>query len=175
METWKTISGASNYEVSDLGRVRRSLNAPSHPNATPGRVMSARPDPSTGYCRVSIRGDDGKLMRAQAHRLVAYAFMSPARKGLQVNHLDGNKENNALKNLEWCTPQENVKHAWSTGLCTPSRGEKHGMAKVSDEMSIVIRDAASRGVSQKDIANVMNVTDACISSIVLGKTFKHTI
>jgi hypothetical protein len=63
-----------------------------------------------GYLRVSVKG--GTLV----HRLVAQTYLPNPRKLKEVNHKDGNPSNNHVKNLEWCTPSENVKHAHQLGL-----------------------------------------------------------
>jgi len=167
IEEWKAIPGIETFEVSSKGRVRRSLNAPKAINTFPGRELI--PDDSSPYLRVSLRSG-GKLYRECVHRLVARAFLGSAPKFAHVNHKDGNKRNNAVENLEWCSPQENVKHAWKSGLCQPVVGEHHGLSKLTDRDIEVILSAKLRGVSQREIAKVFNVSETNISSICLGKT-----
>ena len=71
-----------------------------------------------GYLQVSLIGDDGTTSSQLVHRLVSLAFLDKVSKyeELQVNHIDGNKSNNCVSNLEWCTNDENNEHAWKTGL-----------------------------------------------------------
>ena len=69
-----------------------------------------------GYLQVSLTHDDGQVKSLLVHRLVAMAFLSVSEDGDQVNHIDGNKKNNDVSNLEWCTGSDNLIHAVSTGL-----------------------------------------------------------
>jgi hypothetical protein len=172
-EIWSSIDRAPDYEVSNIGRVRRSLTAIKRNSTKRGRMLSLKSDKNTGYVRVSLRSRDGKLLREQVHRLVARAFLGDHRRGCHVNHIDGNKENNEASNLEWCTPQENVRHAWRTGLSSPSKGEDHGGSKLKKRDVEVIRDADKRGVQLGNIAEVFNVTLSTISLIVRNKTWKE--
>lgn len=170
-EEWRPVVGFEGfYEVSNLGQVRRSPTAPNvAARDTRGRVLT--PDRSHPYARVSLHMN-GRCHRSLVHRLVAAAFMQPFIQKSHINHIDGNKRNNTLANLEWSTPAENTRHAWRTGLCKPVAGERHGCAKLSTRDVTAIRKARSRGVLLKEIANVFNVTEATISGIARGQTWK---
>lgn len=96
-EEWRDIKGYEWYQVSNLGRVRNSN----------GRVLASR-EINSGYLMVSFK----KYHKARTvHRLVAEAFIPNLFNKEQINHKDGNKHNNCVDNLEWCTPCENMKHA----------------------------------------------------------------
>lgn len=69
-----------------------------------------------GYFVVNLLNDSGKKTVKYMHRLIATSFLEGNFEGAHVNHIDGNKLNNSLCNLEWCTNEQNLKHAWSTGL-----------------------------------------------------------
>lgn len=69
-----------------------------------------------GYLQVSLIQDDGQTKSLLVHRLVAMAFLEECEDKTQVNHIDGNKKNNHVNNLEWCTGTDNLVHAVTTGL-----------------------------------------------------------
>jgi hypothetical protein len=89
--------------------------------------MSLLPDITTGYPRVNLRGYEGSKKHF-IHRLVAEAFIPNPENKREVNHKDGDKANNQVTNLEWCTPSENMKHAYSSRLNT-NCGNNHSSAQ----------------------------------------------
>ena len=98
---WRTITEASNYEVSTNGQVR---------NRTTKKILKGRLS-KNGYLQVSIKIDSTqKFCNRYIHRLVALHFIQNPNNKREVNHIDGNKENNTLSNLEWVTSSENQKH-----------------------------------------------------------------
>jgi hypothetical protein len=109
-EIWKDIAGSPGYMVSNLGRVksldRTILCRNGSKQRRPGRVMKLNELP-LGYLDVEL----GKNRHFLVHRLVALAFCEGYFDGAQVNHKDGNRQNNVPGNLEWCTSSENHRHA----------------------------------------------------------------
>ena len=108
---WKNIiyDGLdTNYMVSDDGKVKNPK----------GKEMKLQIQ--QGYCHVTIQINK-KGKRFRVHRLVAEAFIPNPENKPYVNHIDGNRMNNNINNLEWVTPQENTLHAVSTGLMQPTR------------------------------------------------------
>ena len=104
-EFFKEIDGYPNYEISNLGRVR---------NIKVGRVLRQF-ETKYGYVQVSLC-KDRKQKSFLVHRLVATAFIPNFENKREINHIDGDKTNNCVSNLEWSTRSENVKHAWGLGL-----------------------------------------------------------
>lgn len=102
-EIWKDIEGCPNYQVSNFGRVR-SLPRPK----TKGGILTQRKN-NCGYLKVYFM-IEGKGKLVSVHRLVAKAFINNPKNLPQVNHIDGNKENNNVDNLEWCTAKSNSLH-----------------------------------------------------------------
>jgi hypothetical protein len=110
-EQWKPIPmTGGKYEVSNHGRARTN-------NQRPGLLTLTKQ--KSGYRYVMVTQTNGKPKNWRVHRLVAMLFI-PNPSGLtEVNHIDGNKDNNHVSNLEWCTRSHNVKHSFDTGLKTP--------------------------------------------------------
>lgn len=121
-EQWRPIDGTKGlYEVSDQGRIRRALTAPVCQGSRPGKILKAVKQ-SAGYRRVGLsfgeRYANGrpKFHWEYIHRLVVRAFLPKQTEKPCVNHLNGDKTDNRLENLVWCTYQENNQHALDTGL-----------------------------------------------------------
>lgn len=111
IEIWKPVVGLEKYyEVSSLGRVKTKERKEVTPKGYNRTVRERIKSPSiwkNGYLRVNLYFDgDNKFM--YVHRLVAIAFLGDFSNSLEVNHIDENKSNNALDNLEWITRQENI-------------------------------------------------------------------
>ena len=162
-EVWAPVPGYEGwYDVSADGQVMRVKNV--H-GATPGKLL--KPDVGKlGYCQVRLMKGRGVRTAKwhKVHRLVAAAFIGPAPIGLQVNHKDGNKANNALGNLEYVTPRQNILHAERTGLRPKVRGIDHPNSRLSpDEVRAIRRRrpteslaqlAAEYGVSESHICRI---------------------
>lgn len=140
---WKKIiynEITTDYSVSDKGEVRKD---------TTNYLMKLQIQ--QGYSHVTIQ-INGKAKRFRVHRLVAEAFIPNPDGKPYVNHIDGNRQNNSITNLEWVTPTENTRHAIDTGLMLPTReravvqfsldGEK-----IAEYVSI---SAAARETNSKD-------------------------
>lgn len=125
-EIWKPIEEfLGRYEISNLGRVRSLEDNHGKPIE---RIKTLSLN-QTGYYEVQLSIKDKNYHRT-IHRLVALAFIPNPDCKPHINHKDGNKLNNSLDNLEWCTPRENIQHAYDTGLNTSNaeslKGNKWG-------------------------------------------------
>lgn len=109
------------------------------------------------------------------HRLVAMAWI-PNPMGLpQVNHIDGNKANNHVSNLEWVDNAENQRHSTRTGLHVHHRGEDHPMVKLTEAQAreIKAKVAAPYRGQLDDLASEYGVSKYCIFDIKRGKSWKE--
>lgn len=112
-EIWKDIKGYEGlYQASNLGRIK---SIPRIGTQTKKERIKKYVKSYNGYLRVSL-WKDGKSSVPTVHRIIAKTFIDDFKDNLQVNHMDGNKENNAIDNLELVTPKENVKHALDNKL-----------------------------------------------------------
>lgn len=103
----KQIKGFANYYITEDGKVwSNNIN---------GYMKYSKN--GSGYLFVQLFSEAVRKKPARIHRLVAEAYIPNPNNYEQVNHKDGNKENNSVINLEWCSATENVRHAWASGLC----------------------------------------------------------
>lgn len=108
MVDWKRVSDHPGYSINTQGIVR---------NDRTGKLLKPIRH-SCGYAYVTLCDDTGHHEK-RVHRLVAEAFLDNPHGCKQVNHIDGDKLNNRVDNLEWCTQSENMKHAYKLGLQKP--------------------------------------------------------
>lgn len=117
MEVWKDIPGYEGlYQVSSLGRVRsfgRYVKNRYKMIWRAGKTLKQGKD-NKGYMTVVLCAN--KQQTKKVHRLVASAFLPNPENKPQINHINGNKQDNRTDNLEWCSQSENMLHAWATGL-----------------------------------------------------------
>lgn len=106
-EIWKDIPNyVGRYKASNFGRIKRVWCKP--------KILTPKPN-KKGYLRIYFyKGKNKKFLRV--HRLVAQAFIPNPENKPQINHIDGNKANNCVSNLEWCSCKMNMDHAWENGL-----------------------------------------------------------
>lgn len=135
-EEWKIVEsfGDGVFEISNLGRLKRKATSFIR---TDGRMCN-RPESLVKCHYRKVKGHgygyvvmcaEGKTHTTTIHSLVAKAFIPNKENKPEVNHIDGNKENNTVSNLEWVTRAENMYHAGATGLLRPNIGEKHFASK----------------------------------------------
>lgn len=160
IEIWKPVKGFENYEVSNLGQVK-SLNY----NRTKGTKILKPGMDTNGYLQVHL-SKNGKHYAKSIHRLVAEAFIPNIDNKPEVNHIDGNKQNNKVENLEWVTRRENNKHAYDTGLLKPPvmKGEENPRAR-----KVICTNTGEIFNYIKEAAKKYNVIDSSISACCKGK------
>lgn len=130
---------------------------------------------NTEYPRIRIQ-IKGKRKRFTVHRLVALAFLPNPDNLPTVNHIDGNKSNNTVSNLEWLSYQDNINHAFKNDLNHPNPGEENGQHILTEEEVLEIRSryTGSRG-EQTSLALEYGVSNITIFDIVHNKTWQHLL
>lgn len=109
----------TNYSVTDTGMVYSHSRVDNKGRLFKGRWLNPCYD-KDGYRKITLNlGSRSKTKVVRIARLVAKAFIENPENKPFVNHIDGNKQNDHVSNLEWSTAKENTRHAWDTGLCTP--------------------------------------------------------
>lgn len=170
MEVWKDIEEFDNrYQVSNLGRVRSLYNNK--------QVMRKEPyilkiiEDRYGYNRVSITLYRKNHLKS-IHRLVANCFLEKIENKDQVNHIDGNKKNNSIENLEWCNHLENMQHASLLGLIKGLKGEKCPTSKLNQLQIDEIRELYKCGKTQTELSRTYNISQGQIGRIVRNERWK---
>ena len=121
------------------------------------------------YNRVNL-SINGKQVRMYVHRLVAEVYLDNPENKKQVNHIDGNRYNNNVDNLEWCTRKENMEHAKKNGLTT--KGKPSSSRKLSYSEAVVIKSLHEEGLSTREIARLSSINKTAIHLLISGQTYK---
>ena len=157
MEIWKVITTHPNYEVSTLGNIRRADT----------KEMKSLSKTSAGYLKVTLYPNPKTFV---VHRLVAIEFLPNPDNKPQVNHIDSDRTNNTLSNLEWVTCQENMVHCASQNRSAKHQGHLNPTARFTEEEVISIRES---NLQTKEIAEFYGVTPTSISAIRTGTKYKN--
>lgn len=189
MEKWKFIEGYEDrYLISDKGRIKSLVNN----NGKRRELIRIPRKGKNGYLYLNL-WKDGKCKSKKIHRLVAEHFIKNPNNKPQVNHIDGNKLNNKVSNLEWCTAQENTMHAINTGLMKlghfVQKGEKNymfGRHGKDNRCSKPVIQYDSKGNFIKEWENIKiaqetlkihHISDCCLNkrSLAGGYVWKHKL
>ena len=174
-EIWKDMPEyEGSYQVSNMGRVRSLDRVVTYKDGRVGKYKGKvlKPPINSGGYEIIKLSNDNRVTNKRVHRLVLETFKPHVNMGdLQVNHIDGNKLNNHLTNLEWVTGRDNILHAYDTGLIT-NIGEGSPNAKLSNANVLEILQRLDMGESQRNIALDYGVGQSCISQINRGVKWK---
>lgn len=133
MEIWKDIKGYEGiYKISSLGRVKSLQRIVENYGFQKKALLKERilkPSMDRYYYMVRLR-KNGESKQFKIHRLLALHFIDNPDSKPHINHIDGNKKNNSLSNLEWCTASENMQHAYDNGLKKKMYGRNNGASKL---------------------------------------------
>jgi hypothetical protein len=162
--TMRKIQGFENYEVDELGQVW-SLPKKTRKGT---RLIKALRHPKTGYMYLDLCKDGG-IKKFTVHRLVALAYLPNPENKPQVNHINGDKTDNRLENLEWCTRSENQKHSIDIGLRS-TKGVKNSQCKLTEQDVLYIRNSKENG---SILAKKFNISHPTICDIRKGRSWTH--
>lgn len=131
-------------------------------NPKTGYKLNPTPLPNNGYLKIGTY----ICSSGSVHTLVYEAYHSKlVPQGMQINHIDGNKQNNHIDNLELVTPQENTRHAYGTGLAKGMPGESNSRSKISNKDLEKIVKMLLDGKCNSCIANEFGLHDRYVSLI----------
>lgn len=142
-----------------------------------GRVFSPKgeriaQDNGKGYWNICLASAGGYRKRFYVHQIVWMFFMYSIPKGCELNHIDGDKGNNVLTNLELATHKENIAHAHRLGLIN-QKGEKNHRAILTDKLVLSIRREYGKGLRQVQIADKFKVSVKSVASVVHRHSWRH--
>lgn len=173
-EIWKDIKEYSGkYQISNWGNVRK-INKDYR---SPANKILKKQCQYKGYYTIDLHDENG-YHKHLIHRLVAEAFIPNPQNKPQVNHKDGDKSNNCVDNLEWCTEKENIVHSIKVLNKKRNTYKQRNAArivgktkrKLTLEQAINIRNEAQK-TKRKDLAKKYNVSLSVIDNIVTNKRY----
>ncbi len=166
-ETWKTIAGFENYQISDKGRVK-SLNY-----AKRGFERILEPElMHDGYLRARLT-KNGSKTRIHVHRLVDLHFIPNPTNLPNVNHINGDRSDNRVENLEWISTSKNQIESYKKGHRVSVKGEGVGTSKLKENEVRGIKNKLKNDWSIAGLAREYQVSENTIRKIKLGVTWKH--
>ncbi len=154
-EKWHLIDEFPEYEISTFGRVKRIKTK---------RIL--RPGKGTPKYPMVVLCKNKKTKPIRIHRIMAMVFLNDQKTGKEINHIDGNKSNNNLSNLELVTRRENIKHGYDIGTHKP-------FTKLKENQVLEIMNLLKNKISIRKIAKIYGVNHGAIEGIKYGKSWRH--
>lgn len=157
-EEWRDVPGWPAYQASSLGRVRG-----------PRRMLSCKAGP-LGYAYTSLSDRaNGRRLKVFVHKIICAAFLGERPEGLQINHINNNRADNRIANLEYVTAKQNCQHRKVHG--TFPTGENNGRARLTAEQVAEIRKRRASGEKLLPLSIEYGVHKNTIWWITSGKTW----
>jgi hypothetical protein len=173
---WKQYKN-TNYEISKAGEIRSIDRLAYYPQnggwiLKKGKLLKPGVN-SCGY-KSAVLYINGKTFNKTIHSLVSETFIGERPNGLFVNHIDGNKLNNHISNLEYVTPKENTNHAHLLGLFKCRKGENNPNAKLDLSKLNDIFSLRKFGLKQRVIADILEISQQTVSAVLCKKVWSHS-
>ena len=176
-EIWRDIPGFSYYKVSNIGRIKRKsrdiIDKLGRTTKLKERILNIpnayqknrKPD----YCKINIVRDNGKKFALLIHRAVTMAFIPNPENLPEVDHIDSNRANNSVENLQWVTKMDNMKKAVVSG----HKGVNNINAKLTEKNVEEICNCLCNNETKASIAKKFNVSEQVIGFIAKKKYWSH--
>lgn len=171
-EIWRPVKGYEGlYEVSNRGRIRSVdrwvTDEDGIKRFRKGKILKPGPD-KKGYLHVGL-GRNGKKRFFLVHRLVAMAWLDNSEGKPQINHIDEDKSNNDVSNLEWTTAKENTN--WGTGCKRSAASRSKAVQALDPETGQVVMKYSSTMEAERNGFNSSNISACCLGKCRTHKGF----
>ena len=157
----KIIAEYPAYKITNDGRVLTCFKPKTSTITDEWRELKQIYDKSCGYMIVTLcKGNNQGRQNKRVHRLMMEAFTPNPNNYPQINHIDGNKLNNSLENLEWCTSKHNTQHSWTLGMSKPVN--EKGVLQLDDDFNIIAEFISLHEASRQTGIAWQNISKVCL-------------
>ncbi len=165
------------YMVSNTGLVlslgRSTVDKNGHVKTKRAKILKVGLDRDL-YCYVSLYDENKRVSRKSVHSLVCLAFIGDRPNDSQINHINFDRQDNRLENLEYVSPSENVKHSVGSGTRSHLVGEDAPYSLMTEEKVLEARFMYKhQNVTKAEVARHFKISKGCVDAIIENKTWKH--
>lgn len=157
----KIIADYPAYKITNDGRVLTCFKPKTSIITDTWRELKQVYDKSCGYMIVTLcKGDNQGRQNKRVHRLMMEAFVPNPNNYPQINHIDGNKLNNILENLEWCTAKHNTQHSWALGMSKPVN--EKSVIQLDDDFNFIAEYISLHEAGRQTGIAWQNISKVCL-------------